>query len=71
MAKPAMDIGKLSAAERLELLEELWDSLSDDEVPVTDAQRAELDDRLDRLDREGPVGVPWSQVRDEMDGAGE
>lgn len=60
----AIDIAKLSAEERLELLEELWESLSEtpDAVPMTDAQRTELDRRLDELDREGPVGIPWNEV---------
>jgi putative addiction module component (TIGR02574 family) len=68
MSKPALDIEQLTPEERLELIERLWDSLSDEEVPLTDPQRQELDHRLDALDREGPVGVPWEQVHDEMDG---
>ncbi len=64
MAKPAFDIEKLTPAERLQLVEELWDSLCDqpDAVPLTEAQRAELDRRLDDLERDGPVGVPWDEV---------
>jgi putative addiction module component (TIGR02574 family) len=71
MAKPAVDIDGLSPSERLELIEQLWDSLSDEDVPLTDAQRKELDARLDALESEGPVGVPWEQVRDEMGGSSE
>lgn len=66
MAKPAVDIDKLTREERLDLIEQLWDSLADEDVPLTTAQREELDRRLDRLDREGPVGIPWDQVRDDM-----
>ncbi|HEX7480979.1 MAG TPA: addiction module protein [Polyangiales bacterium] len=63
-----VDIDQLSRDERLELLERIWESLSrePDGIPLTDEQRVELENRLDRLDREGPVGVPWEQVRDEM-----
>jgi putative addiction module component (TIGR02574 family) len=68
MSKPAVDIEHLTPEERLALLEQLWDSLSDEEVPLTDPQRQELDRRLDALEREGPVGIPWEQVRDEMRG---
>jgi putative addiction module component (TIGR02574 family) len=59
-----IDITRLSPAERLELLERLWDSLSatPDAVPLTEAQREELDRRLDDLEREGLVGVPWDEV---------
>ena len=64
MSKPALSIESLTAEERLELLERLWESLSEqpDAIPLTDAQRAELDRRLDKLDREGPVGIPWDEV---------
>ena len=59
-----VDIAKLSPKDRLRLLEELWDSLSQNPelIPITDAQRDELDRRLDELDREGPVGIPWDEV---------
>lgn len=64
MARPAVDITKLTPAERLQLVEELWDSLCDtpEAVPLTEAQRAELDRRLDDLDQEGPSGIPWDEV---------
>jgi putative addiction module component (TIGR02574 family) len=61
-----IDIAKLSAKERLELLEQLWDSLSPEAIPMTDAQKEELDRRLDELDREGPVGIPWNEVLDRI-----
>ena len=62
MSEPAINIQDLSPEERLRLLEKIWDSLSDDDVPLTAAQRAELDRRLDELDREGPTGIPWEEV---------
>ena len=65
-AMSTIDIAKLSAEERLALLEQLWDSLSPEAVPMTDAQREELDRRLDELDREGPVGIPWNEVLDRI-----
>lgn len=61
-----IDIAKLSAQERLELLEQLWDSLSPEAVPMTDAQKEELDRRLDDVEREGPVGIPWNEVLDRI-----
>ena len=71
MSKPALNIDQLSPSERLALIEKLWDSLADENVPLTASQREELDARLDALDAEGPVGVPWEQVRDEMTGSRE
>ncbi|MBI4461189.1 MAG: addiction module protein [Acidobacteria bacterium] len=60
----AIDITSLSPAERLQLLDELWESLSatPEAIPLTNAQREELDRRLDELDREGPTGIPWDDV---------
>ena len=31
-------------------------------IPLTSAQREELDRRLDELESEGPVGIPWEDV---------
>jgi len=46
------------------IIEEFWDSLSatPEAVPETNAQHEELDRRLDELDRDGPVGIPWEEV---------
>lgn len=64
MSKRGLDIAGLTPEERLSLLEQLWDSLAaaPEAIPLTEAQRAELDRRLDDLDREGPVGIPWDEV---------
>ncbi|MBI2918508.1 MAG: addiction module protein [Chloroflexi bacterium] len=64
MKKPTPDIASLTPDERLKLLERLWDSLAaqSETVPLTDAQRAELDRRLNDLEREGPIGIPWDEV---------
>ncbi len=64
MSKPALNISELSPEERLRLIEELWDTLNETAgtVPLTNAQREELDRRLDDLERSGPEGIPWDQV---------
>ncbi|HBH00407.1 MAG TPA: hypothetical protein DDZ42_00595 [Candidatus Rokubacteria bacterium] len=64
MSKRGLDIASLTPEERLDLLEELWDSLAvaPEAVPLTDTQRTELDRRLDDLEREGPIGIPWDEV---------
>jgi putative addiction module component (TIGR02574 family) len=64
MSKPELNIRDLSPEERLRLIEELWDSLNEKPgtVPLTNAQREELDRRLDDLERSGPEGIPWDQV---------
>lgn len=64
MSKRGLDIATLTPEERLSLLEELWDSLvaTPEAIPLTEGQRAELDRRLDELDAEGPLGIPWDEV---------
>jgi putative addiction module component (TIGR02574 family) len=64
MSKPALNISDLSPEERLRLIEELWDSLTEkpETVPLTNQQREELDRRLDDLEQSGPVGIPWDEV---------
>ena len=64
MSRQFLNIEDMSTEERLRLLEELWNSLSQrpEEIPLTPEQREELDRRLDDLEREGPVGIPWEEV---------
>lgn len=66
MSKPALNLTSLTTDEKLELIEDLWTSIDFSTLAITPEQRAELDRRLDRLDEEGAVGVPWAQVRAEM-----
>ncbi len=66
MAYP-IDINSLTPRERIELAEDLWDSLTEDDIELTDEQVAELERRRERLDREGPRGRPWREVLDELD----
>jgi putative addiction module component (TIGR02574 family) len=48
------ELRKLSVAERIQLVEDLWDSIAaDSDLPLTDAQKAELDRRLSMPD--GPL----------------
>ena len=63
-----IDFSHLSVDERLQLLDELWDSLSEppEAMPLTEAQRAELDRRLDEIDRDGFVGIPWDEVMQQI-----
>lgn len=66
MAKPALDLAALTADEKVDLIDDLWSSLREDELTLTPEQTAELDRRLEKLDRTGPVGTPWEVVRTEM-----
>jgi len=56
-------IKSLSAAEKAELLDEVWESLEADAVSLTDEQRAELDHRIARHEHNPSDVVPWEQVK--------
>jgi putative addiction module component (TIGR02574 family) len=56
-------ISSLSAAEKAELLDTVWESLEADALSLTDAQRAELDFRIARHDQNPSDVIPWQQVR--------
>jgi putative addiction module component (TIGR02574 family) len=65
MSGTAIEIEKLSTEERLRLIEELWESLrrQPGTLPLTEAQRKELDHRLDELDRGETETIPWDEVK--------
>jgi putative addiction module component (TIGR02574 family) len=68
MAKPAFDFRSLSIAERLQLVEDVWDSIAAEQpdahaLPITVAERAEVDRRLAAHANDPGAAVPWSQVR--------
>lgn len=64
MSKSTINLHELNPEERLAMIEELWDSLCDEpeNIPLSNAQRTELDRRLDDLERTGPTGIPWDEV---------
>ena len=54
---------KLSPGDRLRLIEALWDTLSEEDLPVTQEERALLDARLADLEANPGDQSPWSEVR--------
>jgi putative addiction module component (TIGR02574 family) len=65
MRNTELDFSKLSIAERIQLAEDLWDSIPPDEadIPLTEAHKAELDRRLEDLERDPDAGESWEVVR--------
>jgi putative addiction module component (TIGR02574 family) len=57
------EILKLPPAERLQLIEDAWESLaaSAEAIPVPEWHRAELDHLLDQASPEPPI--PWDEAR--------
>ena len=67
MGATRFDFSHLTPDERLELVEELWDSLDPDQIPLTPAQIEELT-RREALHRANPGrGRPWREVLDEIE----
>ena len=62
------ELRKLPLAERLELVEDLWDSIAreSDQLALTQAQMDELDRRLVDYEADPDAGVPWEEVRDRL-----
>ena len=61
------EIERLTAPERLALIAQLWDSLEHEQLPLTSAQRAELDHRLASLDDDRREGVTWAALKAELE----
>jgi putative addiction module component (TIGR02574 family) len=60
-----LKLSELTVAERIQLAEDLWDSIAADtgDLPLTDAQKAELELRLDDFERDPGAGEAWEVVR--------
>ena len=59
-------IESLSAAEKVELLEAVWESLEADALSLTEAQRTELDFRIERHHKDPSDVIPWEQLRSRL-----
>ena len=56
-------INSLSATEKADLLDTVWESLEADALSLTDTQRAELDHRIARHEQNPSDIIPWEKVR--------
>lgn len=63
----AFEYRRLSIAERLQLVEDIWDSIAEDAdtttLPLSDAERAELDRRVAEMEANPSRGELWDVVR--------
>ena len=62
----AAEINRLSPAEKILLVEEIWDQVAASSVvlPVSEAHKAEMDRRL--AADAGDAGLPWAEIRAEL-----
>lgn len=59
------DIQRLSIAERIQLVEDIWDTIAatPEALPLTEAQRAELDRRLEAMQQTPQEGITWPELK--------
>jgi len=62
------DILNLSVAERIQLAEDIWDSVSEvpEAVSLTEEEKRELDRRLNLYHQNPSEGSPWGMVREKI-----
>jgi putative addiction module component (TIGR02574 family) len=62
---PISEVLELPVQERIRLAQEIWDSVAEvpESVHLTDAERVELDKRLDAYYEDRNRGSPWPEVR--------
>jgi putative addiction module component (TIGR02574 family) len=63
------EIGKLSIAERIILVEDIWDGIADSDEPLellADDQKNELDRRIDAYRDNPKAGRSWNEIKSEI-----
>jgi putative addiction module component (TIGR02574 family) len=61
-----IDYSGLSVSERIQLVEDIWDSIAGeslDAFPLSEAQKTELYRRVEAHRTDPGTAVPWEQVR--------
>jgi putative addiction module component (TIGR02574 family) len=66
-----LGIDQLSVAQRLLLVEEIWDSIDEEasELSLTDVQREDLQRRLAAYEANPKLGSSWEEVKARLRGA--
>ena len=59
------EIQKLTVAERIQLVEDIWDTIADEpeSLALTDAQKQELDRRLKAYHQNPEAGITWEELK--------
>lgn len=65
---PVNEILELPVAERIRLVEIIWDSIAavPEEIPVSDELKADLARRLADFEANPEAGYPWEEVRERI-----
>lgn len=64
-----VDINQMSIAERIQLAEDIWDSIltTTETLPITEAQQQELDNRLKQYGQKPDEGSSWQAIKERLD----
>jgi len=62
------DLRQLPVSERIQLVEDLWDTIAEDSpvLGLSPEHIAELDRRLDALEAQPAAGTPWEISRERI-----
>ena len=63
------EILKLSLAERILIMEKIWDSIEHDNLQISPAQKQELDKRLERFKKGETKFYSWEDIKKELHAA--
>ncbi len=64
-----IDLSELTPAERLSLIDDLWESLSDEvALPISPSLGRELDRRVEQAHRNPEEGRSWEVIRSDLEG---
>jgi putative addiction module component (TIGR02574 family) len=68
MSTQLSEILQLTIAERIQLAEDIWDSVAafPEALPLTDAQKEELDRRLQAYAENPSEGISWDELKDRL-----
>lgn len=60
------EILEMSVAERILMIEKIWDSIDHDVILTTPAHKEELDRRLNRYEKGETSFVSWTDIKREL-----
>ncbi len=61
------ELARLAPPKRLAVISKLWDSLEDNQFPLTAAQKTDLGRRLASLDQDRREGITWAALRTDLE----
>ena len=63
------EILDMSVAERILMIEKIWDSIDPNSIPMPSTHEQELDNRLNRYAKGETTFVSWEDIKNELNSA--